>query len=267
MFYECKRKRQMQRHNNMNAQTFSFQIFVRTLHGKTITLAVEPTDTIETVKAKIQGKDGTPTQPQALRLVFGGKQLRDGCSLDEYGIDRDCTLHLEGRLLGGMRLFHCTSRENAASIRQNGFHCGSRGIAGGAIYFAESVDDASRKANQQGVVLECEVDLGSVHDVGSNGDSSLDLSRLNRLGNYVRIPRNGTEHCVYEPRRVRVVDEHRDPRASSPSSSPRASSSGRDHAIRQLLALHVAVQRRRQLALCMFAARSMGWGGGGFYYG
>jgi len=142
MFYECKRKRQMQRHNNMNAQTFSFQIFVRTLHGKTITLAVEPTDTIETVKAKIQGKDGTPTQPQALRLVFGGKQLRDGCSLDEYGIDRDCTLHLEGRLLGGMRLFHCTSRENAASIRQNGFHCGSRGIAGGAIYFAESVDDA-----------------------------------------------------------------------------------------------------------------------------
>ncbi len=56
-----------------------------------------------------------------------------------------------------------------------------------------------------------------------------------------------------------MVDEHRDPRASSPSSSPRASSSGRDDAIRQLLALHVAVQRRRQLVLRMFAARS--WDG------
>jgi len=36
----------------------STQIFVKTLTGKTITLAFEATDTIERVKAKIQGKEG-----------------------------------------------------------------------------------------------------------------------------------------------------------------------------------------------------------------
>jgi hypothetical protein len=119
-----------------------------------------------------------------------------------------------------MRLYHCTTNSNAASIRRSGFRCGSSGLTGAGIYFA----DASRKAQSHGVVLECKVNLGRVKHVSSGGDNNLNLQQLNRDGyDSVCIPRNGTEYCVYEPSRVQVLGEHRDPRASSHVSSPRVS--------------------------------------------
>lgn len=75
------------------------QLLVKTLTGKTITVDVNEDDTVETLKQRINEKEGIPVDQQ--RLIFGGKQIESERTLSDYGVTNGATMHLVLRLRGG----------------------------------------------------------------------------------------------------------------------------------------------------------------------
>jgi ubiquitin C len=114
------------------------QLFVKTLTGKTVSIEVEEGESIEDVKAKIAEKEGIP--PEQQRLIFGGQQLQDSKTLDDYDVGDDATLHLVLRLRGGMQLFVKTLTGKTVSIE---------------VEEGESIEDVKAKiAEKEGIPPE-----------------------------------------------------------------------------------------------------------------
>jgi ubiquitin C len=76
----------------------NIQIFVKNFNGRTIALKVDYSYVVEDLKTLIQEVDGIPIEQQ--RLIFAGQQLEDGKKMSDYGIRKECTLHLVLRLAG-----------------------------------------------------------------------------------------------------------------------------------------------------------------------
>jgi len=126
------------RENVFHIPRGGMQLFVKTLTGKTVSIEVEEGESIEDVKAKIAEKEGIP--PEQQRLIFGGQQLQDAKTLDDYDVGDDATLHLVLRLRGGMQLFVKTLTGKTVSIE---------------VEEGESIEDVKAKiAEKEGIPPE-----------------------------------------------------------------------------------------------------------------
>ena len=123
------------------------QIFVKQLTGKTITLDVEPSDTIDTVQQKIQEKSRVSDQQ---RIIFGGRQLEDGRTLSDYNIGMGSTLHMVWRSVPVRGPYY---NQWIRSITVNGADLAHLGSVGANTYDFSRITQMSRSRMKQEMEL------------------------------------------------------------------------------------------------------------------
>jgi ubiquitin len=86
------------RQNNTNLRMKTFDIFIKTLYGKTITIRTDQSSTIDEIKYMIQEKEGTTFDEQ--KLIYAGRLLQDNLTLEQCNIKKESTLHMITKLTG-----------------------------------------------------------------------------------------------------------------------------------------------------------------------